>query len=131
MIETLILISLGLLLIIISFIALKRMNKTFTNGFTTEGIISHFDRKNNYNYPVVRFTTLKQEWITQKSSLSYFPGLLKKGETVKVVYDPHDPGNFYIDSKWTRITPVILIIAGLACLVLGVLSFMGKLPVST
>lgn len=128
--EAFILAAIGLFLLIISFILRKRMNKTFTNGYTTEGIIFDFDQENNYNYPIVRFTTLQQEWITQKSKVSYFSGLLKKGQVVKIVYDPHSPEDFYIDSKWTRITPAILIIAGLTCLVLGVLFYMDKLPVT-
>lgn len=128
MTEAVILFATGILLIGVSIVLRRRMNNTITNGYSTDGIIFDFEQRDGYNYPVVRFCTLQQEWITQTSKLSYVPHLFKKGQQVTIVFDPHNPADFYIDSKWTRITPLLLLAAGIITVVAGVLWIAGVLP---
>ena len=87
--------------------------------------------KNNYSsrtgtdggtyYPVVRFLTDKQEWITQELSIGYSPAK-KEGTELEVIFDPEDPSNVEINSTFQlEILPRILVIIGFCGLVLGVL----------
>src|SRR5690554_3506193 len=50
-------------------------------------------------YPVVRFLTDKQEWITQELNIGYSPPL-PEGKQLEVVYDPDDPTTVEINSSF-------------------------------
>ena len=87
--------------------------------------------KNNYSsgpggkspiyYPVVRFLTDEQEWITQELSIGYLP-TKKEGTKLEVIYDPEDPSNVEINSTFQlEVLPRIFVIIGFSGLVLGFL----------
>lgn len=88
--------------------------------------------KNNYSsgsdggtyYPVVRFLTDKQEWITQELSIGYSPAK-KEGTKLEVIYDPDDPTNVEINSSFQlEILPRLLVVVGLCGLIFGVLELL-------
>ncbi len=71
-------------------------------------------------YPIIRFTTEKEEWITEKYTAVVIPGLLKVGSRVNVIYNPDKPTEFVLDSKGVNFVLNALVIAGLALVVVGV-----------
>jgi hypothetical protein len=87
--------------------------------------------KNNYSkgssgnsgtyHPVVRFLTDKQVWITQELSIGYNPPK-KEGTKVEVIYDPEEPTDVEINSRFQlEILPRLLVCIGVLFLVLGFL----------
>lgn len=50
-------------------------------------------------YPVVRFTTDEQEWITQELSIGYSPAK-PEGMKLEVIYDPENPTIVEINSPF-------------------------------
>src|SRR5882757_5441527 len=76
----------------------QKGNHLLTTGKKAEAIIfkNHYKRGSDIEfdayYPVVRFLTDKQEWITQELSIGYSPAK-KEGTKLKVIYDPDDPTN--------------------------------------
>ena len=107
----------------------QKTNHLLTSGKKAKAEIF----KNNYSssagfggmyYPVVRFLTDKQEWITQELSIGYSPAK-KEGTKLEVIYDPDDPTNVEINSTFQlEVLPRILVIIGVFGLVFGVLELL-------
>ena len=91
----------------------------FKNNFqsSTSGIGTY--------YPVVRFLTDKQEWITQELSVGYSPAK-PEGTKLKVVYDPEDPTNVEINSSLQlELLPRLFVAVGVVGLIVGTLGYLG------
>ena len=81
-------------------------------------------------YPVVRFTTDKQEWITQELNIGYSPPV-PEGEQLEVIYDPDDPTTVEINSSFQlEMLPMIFICIGLVGFVTGVLGYLGVIELN-
>ncbi len=119
------LISSGLLVVGVSL--LKKANHLLTNGKKAHAIVF----KNNSStsgggtyYPVVRFLTDKQEWITKELSIGYSPAK-PEGTKLTVIYDPADPTNVEINSPLQlEILPRLFVTLGAGGLVIGVLGYL-------
>ncbi len=75
-------------------------------------------------YPVVRFLTDKQEWITQELNIGYSPAKLE-GTKVEVIYNPDEPTTVEINSVFQlEILPRLFVALGLGGFVFGVLEYM-------
>jgi hypothetical protein len=101
-----------------------RISKLRKSGLQTEGII--FDVVNGAipqilpKYPIIRFVTLTQEWITEKYRIgawSVFP--LKKGKKIIVFYNPENPRKFIVKSKFNTPMFVLLLLCGVLILAIG------------
>lgn len=100
------------------------------NGKTTDAVIF----KNNFQsgtsgggiyYPVVRFLTEQQEWITQELRTGYFPAK-KEGTKLQVIYDPEEPTNVEIHSTiQLQILPKLFVALGIVGLILGTLAYLN------
>jgi len=97
------------------------------NGETAEGIVF----KNNRNgsgssrmyFPVVRFRTKEDLWVTQELDIGYFPKL-SEGKKIKVLYDPDEPTNVVMHSFFTLvILPRLLVALGITGIVIGLLAY--------
>lgn len=126
-----------LIILIISFgflivgtIFWQRGNHLLKNGKKAEAIIF----KNNFQpsssggggtyYPVVRFLTEKQEWITQELSIGYSPAK-KEGTKLQVIYDPEEPTSVEINSPLQlEILPRLFVAIGIGGLVFGTLEYL-------
>jgi hypothetical protein len=103
----------------------QKGNHLLTTGKKAKAIIY----KNNSGdgdiyYPVVRFLTDKQEWITQELSIGYSPAK-KEGTKLEVIYDPDEPTNVEINSTFQlEILPRMLVVIGVCGLVFGVLELL-------
>jgi hypothetical protein len=77
------------------------------------------------HYPVVRFLTDKQEWITKQLDVGYSPAK-KTGTKVEVIYDPEEPTNVAINSVFMlAILPRLFVCFGIVGFVLGILFYLG------
>ena len=129
MIEYIIILSVGIVLIILSLSFFHKLNSLKNTGRTTDGIVYELsDAQNtsfNFSYPVIRFLTLKQEWITEPTKIGMFPGFYKKGQKVTVVYDEVNPKQFIIDSRINKAIVYIFLIAGCTLLLIGIYNLVG------
>ena len=108
-------------MIIVVLNASRKQNKIKKTGLITEGIVFELsnDSSSSFNvrYPVIRFLTLNEQWITEAANIGISPGFYKKGQKVTVIYDPNDPKQFIIDSKiGSRIIYAIIIFGSLLIL---------------
>ncbi len=125
MIQGVLLIIISLAVIVIAIIALSKYTKISTNGIEADAIIfdiefSPTNGDTTITFPIVRFVTEKNEWITQKASVSIIPYSYKKGQSVVVVYSKDKPSDFFIKSNWTNGVLIAMIIIGLALITYGV-----------
>lgn len=125
MIQGVLLIIISLAVIVIAIIALSKYKKISTNGIEADAIIFDIESSptngdTTVTFPIVRFVTEKNEWITQKASVSIIPYSYKKGQSVVVVYSKDKPSDFFIKSNWTNGVLIAMIIIGLALITYGV-----------
>lgn len=129
MITTIILLTIGILLIIIATIVLSKFNKIKKKGIVTEGVVFDLESSTNANnlitYPIIRFATQKNEWITEPYKIGIFPGFYKKGSKVSIIYDPQSPASFFINSSSSHLIPKVILIVGLIIIIFGALNLVS------
>lgn len=124
MLENIILIGVGMALIIFAINIIYKQREIKKSGISTDGIV--FDLLNdptssfNSRYPVIRFLTTNQQWITESSNIGLFPGLLKKGQKVKVIYREENPKDFIVESKFSTLILASFFLIGFSLSVTGV-----------
>ena len=97
------------------------------NGRKAKAVIfkNNFDSSSSgaVYFPVVRFLTDKQEWITQQLSIGYSPAK-PEGTKLEVVYDPEEPTNVEINSAFhLEMLPRLFVIIGVVGLIWGTLEY--------
>jgi hypothetical protein len=126
MLQIIILIVVSLVVVLIAITSIGKYKKIATSGTEAEGIV--FDKElslsaNNNSasiFPVVRFLTHNNEWVTRKASVSVIPGSHKIGQKVTVIYLKDKPTEFFIKSSSTTTVLMIMIAGGLALFAYGV-----------
>lgn len=74
----------------------------------------------NYYYPVVSFKTALGESVRKKLDFGSTSSFYARGQEVSIVYDPENPYNCNINSKFLLFgLPIILISIGLICMTLA------------
>lgn len=95
----------------------------FRNNYKISG------RSGGVYYPVIRFMTDKQEWITQELSFGYLPAK-REGTRLEVIYDPDDPSIVEIASTLQlEVFPKIFVAIGVGLFILTVLELLGVIQV--
>ena len=121
--ESYILLMVGLVFFYWGIILRRSTGRLLKSGKVAEGVVFDFADSEMTNsqvrYPVIRFVTSDQKWITEKSSTSGFPAL-QKGQKVSVLYNPDNPKEFIIRTKMTRFTPYLIFILATMLLVAGI-----------
>ncbi|MBN8721261.1 MAG: DUF3592 domain-containing protein [Sediminibacterium magnilacihabitans] len=125
MIQGLILLAFAIFLVLAAIVTLTKYKKISNSGVEVEGIVFDLESSSTTNsptltFPVIRFLTKKNEWITQKASVSIIPGSYKKGQKITVVYQIDKPTVFFIKSNWTNAVLALMIIIGLTITILGI-----------
>ncbi|NOS91903.1 MAG: DUF3592 domain-containing protein [Cyclobacteriaceae bacterium] len=126
----LLILAISLVLIVVGVLLWQKGNHLLATGKKAKAIVF----KNNYNagvgrdggvyYPVVRFLTDKQEWITQELSVGYDPAI-EEGTELEIIYDPDDPTTVEINSSFQlEVLPRLLIAIGICGLVFGFLELL-------
>lgn len=94
-----------------------------SKGIHVEGIIYDMEKSigtENVSYPIVRFLTLDNIWITQTSKVSSILGFPKKGDKVTVIYQKGDPHNFIVKHRLSFLVPVILFSIAIILMILAI-----------
>ena len=111
MTEAIFLILLSFIVIGTGILFILRYRNISSNGIEADGIIYDFSStpvtnsitsNSSKKFPIVRFLTEKNEWITEKASVSFIPGSYKKGHKITVVYLVDNPTVFFIKSSQTK-----------------------------
>ena len=126
---TISLMILGGILLLLAIRILNNFKSISKEGIAVEGIIFGLEQSistgTGVSYPIVRFLTQENEWITQKSTIGVIPGFYKKGEKINILYRKNNPNNFYIKDKKTSIVPFIMIAVALILIILGTLKLLN------
>ncbi|WKK87397.2 DUF3592 domain-containing protein [Marivirga arenosa] len=106
------------------------------NGKKAEGIVFKNNYKGSINnktglyFPVVRFLTEKQEWITQELDIGQYPAL-EEGKKIRLIYNQENPEEVGIDSVFRlEILPRILVVVGIILLTLGLLGYLDVIELN-
>lgn len=108
----------GAVFMMIALIFLFKLRKMTNHGIRTEGTIVELQRRkySRSTFPVVSFQTIGNILITKVPEFSSFPGNVKVGDRVKVIYNPDDPNDFIVESGPARSIGFLLI--GLALIII-------------
>jgi hypothetical protein len=108
----------GLAFLTIALVFLFKLKKISRHGIKTEGSVFDVEYKKNYKfpYPIIRFLTTENVWITQTPDFWANEKVPVKGEKVNVIYNPDNPADFVIAGKSNRVRSFILI--GLSFIIL-------------
>ena len=87
-------------------------------GVIVPGLVCRLERDRNVFYPVVRFQTHQQEWITGRHCVGSNPASYREGEQVSIRYHPADPHHFGIVSGGQAI-----LVWGLAATGIGLIAY--------
>jgi uncharacterized membrane protein YidH (DUF202 family) len=106
----------------------QRANHLVANGKTAKAIVYknnyHPDKTGGTYYPVVRFLTEKQEWITQELNIGYSPAR-REGTKLEVIYDPEEPTTVEVNAPFQLIVlPRVLVAIGIVGLIFGALEYL-------
>ena len=124
----------GLGIMLYGFLKKTTTATLIENGKKAEGIIFEMKSRSSgklsffnsiaYDKIIVRFVTDKLEWITaevQNEFGLFYSGQYKIGESVEVMYDPHDPKKFIIITKQSESNArLFAIIGGLIFIIAGI-----------
>lgn len=123
--------SFGLIVLVFStiFIAVgvylwQRGSYLLAKGKIADAVVfsNHAEVNSEYGtvyYPVVRFLTFKQEWITQQLKIGYSPAK-PVGSKLQVIYDPNDPTTVEINSS------LLLVFIPRLFVAIGIAGFIGS-----
>lgn len=124
MIEDIVILSIGGIMSLIAITFSNKQKRIKKIGLTTEGIVYELsdDPSSSFNlrYPVIRFTTLNQEWVTEVANIGMFPGFFKKGQRVTVIYVRENPKQFIINSRTNDFVIYAMLIIGLLLILLSI-----------
>jgi hypothetical protein len=127
--EYIIVLLIGLVFLAIASTTLNKISRIKKNGIAIDGIIFDFQNNPNlsikYEYPVVRFLTMENQWFTERSNFAGFNGVYKKGQKIKIVYEKTNPKNFFIDSGYSFLLTYGLLVIGMLLIAYGGISLVG------
>ena len=126
MITAIIISLIGITLMLFAVSRLLKIKELSKTGTKTEGVIFGLEpgdsRDSNALYPIIRFTTDKEEWITEKYTVGGFSEL-KEGKKVTVIYNPDKPTEFVVQSRVFNVVLGVLVVVGLVMFVVGVVGY--------
>ena len=121
------LISISLIFSTVAILFLLKYKKIRRNGVLTEGVVFDLKKEKDFDfqirYPIIRFCTKKNEWVTEQNKIGALPGLYKKGAIVKIIYDPDKPSSFFIQSPFNFLVPILLLIASILLIIISILNY--------
>jgi len=126
--QYIIMIAVSVVLIVTALYLLMKMTRLAKTGIKAEGVVfdleisdsnSNMGTLGKVRYPVIRFLTSDNKWITETYKLGSTAGLYKKGAKITVIYNPENPREFSIDNRSSRILLVVLACVGAGLLLIG------------
>ena len=124
MIDDFVILAIGVTILLIAVNFFYKHKKIKKNGIITEGVVFELLNSSissiNLRYPIIRFTTLDQEWITETANNGALPGFYKKGQRVKIIYLQENPKQFIINSKANDILIYGMMVIGFLLIFLSI-----------
>lgn len=112
----------GVSFLVVALIRLQQRARLNKIGIVTEGVVIRVEyeghRKPCY-YPVVRFLTPQQKWVTARYNVGTNPSSFTEGETVQLRFDPVDPTCFTITSSYTNSLYWLFVLFGAGLIIYG------------
>ena len=117
-----ILVVIGAALLGFIFFQRKKHKRLLATGTKVGGVVFDYASDNtgsssvgeNSNFPLIRFVTAQDEWITEKYNIGYPSFILKKGQLVDVFYNPEKPADFILNlkaDKWIAYGAVVIAVS--------------------
>ncbi|MBV9962650.1 MAG: hypothetical protein JO072_10420 [Parafilimonas sp.] len=131
MITLIITILIAVIIMIVAISTLNKFKSISKNGIEVEGIVFDLQASSsaitnvNASYPIIRFLTKENEWITEKSDIGVIPGFYKSGEKLIIVYENGNPKNFYIKNAKSYSVHYIMIIIAIIFIIPAILKLIG------
>jgi Protein of unknown function (DUF3592) len=120
-------------IIVLLFTMTSRKKSLIKQGIKTEGVIIDYEtstEKNDTNkYPIVRFTTQKEEVYTLPSPDGFLPGRVKKGKKVIIMYNPENPKEFVIQLDNEKLMFITLTGGAIVFTITGLLLLLNQLGI--
>jgi len=115
-----IIVIIGIGFILLTYVQRKKYASLLKKGKQADGIVFDFESggQDSPAYPIIRFVTEKQEWVTKTASMN-LPSF-KQGSKVTVIYDPENPGDFVINPESAAFLQIVFIVLGCAAIIGGV-----------
>ena len=115
-----IILAVGLFAIVWGIGKVNERRKLLKTGIKVVGVVFKLEKRLGSGkdriplyYPVIRYVTLNEEWITKEyDEAGSNPSMYKEGEKVNVIYDPDDNNHFIIDGFMNRILGFVGIAVG-------------------
>jgi hypothetical protein len=116
MITSISLIVIALIVFLLAIKLLLDIRKISNNGTEVKGVIFDVEsvdaNQNSVIFPIVRFVTKENIWITKSCMIGTIPNLYKKGKEVIVVYQINEPNNFFIKDNFIYLIPMTMLAIG-------------------
>lgn len=93
-------------------------------GELVRGTVLRLERDRRSYYPVLRFCTHRQQWITARYHIGSRPASYAEGEEVAIRYHPADPQNFTIVGAESGATVWLLGLIGAGLLLYGLVGYL-------
>lgn len=103
----------------------RRHARLLREGEAARGTVLRLERDRHSYFPVVRFLTRQQQWITARYHIGSKPASYAEGEEVDIRYQPADPQDFTIVGADSPVTVWVLGLIGAGLLGYGVGSYLG------
>ncbi|MFC0517822.1 DUF3592 domain-containing protein [Mucilaginibacter angelicae] len=123
----------GAVLTLVGAIMYDRRKKLMKTGIQVEGIVFSIEHEVSSNdsmglyYPVIRYLTLQNEWITKKYDIGISgSSAYKEGDSVVVIYDPNENSVFTLNDTTSKIIPLVFLLIGGAMLVGAIVVYAVK-----
>jgi hypothetical protein len=126
MVTIIILLFVSIIVLFIAVFQLIQIKKISKTGIKSKGIIFDLEQNGttstvNTTFPIVRFLTNHNEWITIASKTGLVPGVYKKGAEVDIIYNKENTKECIIDDKYTYFVPIIMLITSMTLLTYGII----------
>ncbi|MEQ9091363.1 MAG: DUF3592 domain-containing protein [Balneola sp.] len=126
--EDLIIVFIASIAVILGIVQWQKGKKLLGKGIKARAVVyKNINKSRNsdsgYYYPVIRFQTEDDKWITQELNFGQ-TNPKEVGTELDILYDPQEPTIVDINSKFRlEILPRVLVSVGLVALILGLLSY--------
>ncbi len=126
--EELIIVFIASIAVILGIVQWQKGNKLLGKGIKARAVVyKNINKSRNsdsgYYYPVIRFQTEDDKWITQELNFGQ-TNPKEVGTELDILYDPQEPTIVEINSRFRLvILPRVLVSSGIVAIILGLLSY--------
>jgi type II secretory pathway pseudopilin PulG len=114
----------GLAALLFGMVRSSEKRRLLNEGIRVDGVILQLINDGNSTsptyFPVVKFKTEQNDWVTERYKIGGNKYLYKEGDAVRVIYDPLNPGRFLLDDTRSKALSPVLIYGGVALILVSI-----------